>query len=132
MQNILKFMLIDDDPVSNYLTKTVIDKTNFEAKVEAFENAEDAFECLLDSNYELPNIILLDLNMPVMSGWEFIEAFSQSDYLMQAGITLIILSASNNPRDIEKAKAFSFVRDYINKPLTVPILENQFSIDQSH
>ena len=131
MQDILRFMIIDDDPVSNFLTKTVLSKTNFNASVVAFENAETALDCLLDISQELPNVILLDLNMPIMSGWEFIEAFSQSDQLMQAGITLIILSASNNQRDIERAKTYSFVRDYINKPLTVSILENQFNSNYS-
>ena len=131
MQDILRFMIVDDDPVSNFLTKTVISKTNLNAAVVAIENAETALECLLDISQELPNVILLDLNMPIMSGWEFIEAFSKSDYLMQASITLIILSASNNQRDIERAKTYGFVRDYINKPLTVPILENQFNSNYS-
>jgi CheY-like chemotaxis protein len=67
---------------------------------------------------EHPDLILLDINMPGMNGWEFLEEYERLDKRSQGKIVIIMLTTSDNIDDLERAKKWSFVSDYITKPLT--------------
>ena len=127
--NNLKLLLIDDDPISNFLTKKVVEKANINADIIIYDNAANAlslFENFIDIN-EIPDAIFLDLNMPIMNGWEFIEDFSRLDDEVIAKVSLFILSASDNHYDISTAARYSFIKKYISKPIAIKEVESLFS-----
>jgi CheY-like chemotaxis protein len=122
--------LIDDDGLVNFLNQEIIRDAYPEKKVRSFENALDALETLKKiaelPNSKLPQLILLDINMPVMDGWEFLEAFRQLPKTIIQDCKVVMHTSSIDPRDIEKAKTFSSVTDYITKPLTPHTLSQIF------
>jgi len=75
----------------------------------------------------IPEIIFLDINMPVMDGWEFLDKFTQIENKLDKTITLYVVSSSINPVDIERAKNTNAVKDYLVKPVTLEDLEAIFS-----
>lgn len=70
-----------------------------------------------------PELIFLDLNMPVMGGWKFLEIFTSEDYLEFNTIKVIILSSTIDPQDLAKAKTYSIVVDFLPKPITIGMLD---------
>lgn len=117
-----ELFLVDDDKVVNLIHSKVIRKSGAAQKVTAFDNAKAALETLKDllrtRPEELPEIILLDINMPDMDGWEFLEEFEQFQLPMQYKCKVIIVSSSVDPRDKERSKKYKTVSDFISKPLT--------------
>lgn len=112
--------IIDDDEVILYLTKLLNKDAAFCRQMASFtssENALDSLKSAIEQNLQLPSLILIDLNMPVMNGWAFLDELSK----LEAGknIPVFIFSSSINQDDINRAKTYSIVRDYIIKPLTV-------------
>jgi CheY-like chemotaxis protein len=122
-----RIMLIDDDKNDNYFHEREIRKTDSSITVIEKTTGLDALEYLElnKGNKEmLPDLIFLDINMPIIDGWEFLHAYNKLDKELQHGVVIIMLSTSGDPEDIEKAKTFSCVSDYITKPLTQQIMEN--------
>ena len=125
-----KVICIDDDPIALLLSKLVISKANFASEVVTLPNGLDGI-CYLEKeevivNYSSaaePLLILLDLNMPVMDGWEFLEQFSARLAGYYVGTKIILLSSSIDPSDIQKSKQFDMVVDFFPKPLTKEILQ---------
>lgn len=105
---------IDDDAINNMLSERMIKKHFPKIKSTSFLNATEAHELLKEKNTELPDAIFLDINMPVMNGWDFLEVFEKLDL----EIPIYMLTSSIDPRDQEKAHKFSSVKDFISKPLT--------------
>ena len=119
--------LIDDDHIFVYGAKRLMREFNFFEDLAVFSNGQDALdhiEAQTDSPDTLPSVIFLDLNMPVMNGWEFLEAFLNLPGITAHGIAIYIMSSSVDPRDLEKIQAHPYVKDYILKPLTSEDLEN--------
>lgn len=124
-----KVICVDDDPIALLLSKLVLSKANFTAQIITAVNGEEAMRYLEkpetieeNSKSEQPLLILLDLNMPVMDGWEFLEQFSTKLYTQYATTKIILLSSSIDPNDIQKSKTFSMVLDFLPKPLTNEML----------
>lgn len=125
-----KVICVDDDPIALLLSKLVLSKSDFASKVITAANGEIAIEYLEkpevieeNKNSKNPLIILLDLNMPVMDGWEFLEQFSGQLYQEHYRTAkVILLSSSIDPNDIERSKEFSMVVDFLPKPLTKEML----------
>ena len=113
----LHILLIDDDPIVNMLNRIIIEKSPLQADVTVTTEARKALEQLAAGQIN-PSLILLDLNMPVMDGWMFLEGYEQLPGESK-GTKIIILSSSINPVDIEKAKASSAVTDFFRKPLSI-------------
>ncbi|WP_108804677.1 response regulator [Aquimarina sp. Aq107] len=125
--------IIDDDSVYVNLVKRIIEAKQLCKNLLVFENGKEAlsyFEAILTNVREenIPEIIFLDLNMPVMDGWEFLEQFISIKNNFGKVITLYIVSSSINPLDITKAKNIKGVKDYLIKPVTIEDLESIFSI----
>jgi len=117
MKNIF---LIDDDPISIFLTKKIISNANPGVEVSEFGDGDAAIrhlKAIADKEMLLPDIILLDLNMPVMDGWSFLDEFRTLSLKMRKKIWLYIVSSSISPMDIERSRSFRDVRDFIIKPL---------------
>ncbi len=121
MNRIKSLTLIDDDDVFVFLTKKVIEETNLVDLIKVFENGLDAINYLKEHKEDielLPEIILLDLSMPIMNGWQFLDEFVSLNPIIGKKITIYICSSSISPDDVEKAKTINEVTDYIIKPIT--------------
>jgi response regulator RpfG family c-di-GMP phosphodiesterase len=119
-------MLVDDDQDDNFFHEREIQKTNPEIFFIEMTNGLDALE-YLESNKEnkdmLPDLIFLDINMPHIDGWEFLDKYNLLDKELQDRVVIIMLSTSGNPEDIDRAMSYSCVWDYITKPLKKGIME---------
>jgi CheY-like chemotaxis protein len=120
-------MLVDDDTNDNYYHKREIGKANQSITVIEKQTGLEALEYLVINQQNkdlLPDLILLDINMPVMDGWQFLKAYTEMVKGLKDSLIIIMLSTSGDPDDFEKAKRFSCVYDFITKPLTRDIIRN--------
>lgn len=119
MKKIKNACIIDDDPIFVFGAKIMLKKYNFCSNVEVYKNGKEALENMVPANRPIenfPDIIFLDLNMPVMDGWEFLEEFSKISKLGK--VAIFVLSSSIDSRDLQRAKTFDVVNDFIEKPLS--------------
>lgn len=117
-----KFLIIDDDPINNMICSAVVKKDFPEIPINTFEKPEEGLE-YINQEYELtetklPTILLLDINMPVISGWQFLERFKNFNASVKECITIYILSSSISDKDIEQAETNPLVKGYLQKPFT--------------
>lgn len=114
-------MLVDDNPHDNFFHKRTIKKVDSTTVVIEKSSGLEALE-YLKSNKEnedlLPVLIFLDINMPRMNGWEFLQEYEQLDKELQSKVIIVMLTSSDNDNDVARAKAWDFLSDYITKPLT--------------
>lgn len=118
--------IIDDDPIFVYGTKRVMKEVDFTEKIVVYNNGQDAIDGLtetVNNGDNIPPVVFLDLNMPIMNGWEFLEEFNKLPEEAISGVTIYIVSSSIDPRDLEKVKQFNVVNNYIVKPVTPKDLE---------
>ncbi len=111
-------MLVDDSPDDNFFHEREIKKNNFENIVLAKNSGKEALQYLKSKKEPHPDLIFLDINMPGMNGWEFLQEYNKLDKELQSRVTIIMLTTSENSDDQEKAKKYTLVSDYITKPLT--------------
>ncbi|MES2679642.1 MAG: response regulator [Bacteroidota bacterium] len=116
-------MLIDDDEDDNFFHKREITDNDLADAVIVQDSATKALEYLKTKKNPLSDLIFLDINMPRMNGWEFLTEYNKLDKELQSKAIIIMLSTSENPSDVAKAKSWDFVADYITKPLTKKLLE---------
>lgn len=112
---------IDDDPIFVFVSRKLVIEEKFCDTLKVFENGKLAIEDLIDidnSEGQLPSIIFLDLSMPVMNGWEFLDSFQAAPIVQKNKIKIIVMSSSINPLEIDLIKSYPIVEDYIVKPLT--------------
>jgi len=112
--------IIDDDPISVFGIKRSMKETDFSDDVVVYTNGQEALDGLtkmLNDGNKLPSIIFLDLNMPIMDGWEFLDDFIKIPNTNTDKVTIFIVSSSMDPRDMIKAKSYSMVNNYILKPI---------------
>jgi len=120
MRKISTFSIIDDDELFQFTIKKIIQSTGLVNRVLQFNNGKTALNYFAENqevSSVLPDIIFLDLNMPVMNGWQFLEAFLDLNYPKKA-VTIYICTSSVNPKDYEMYKKFSTVSGYLVKPLS--------------
>jgi len=123
-----QILCVDDDPITLMLCKKVIERASFSAEIITAQNGEEALHFFNELKYsknkaKKPQLIFLDLNMPVMGGWEFLDHFSTVDYKEFSSIKVVVLSSTINPEDLDKAKQYTAVIDFLSKPITYSMLE---------
>ena len=121
MTTLKTLTIVDDDDIFVFLTTKIIEQTNLVDLIKVFGNGLDAINFLKENKNNvdaLPDIILLDLNMPIMNGWQFLEEYNKLNPTIGKKITIYIYSSSISPDDITRAKTISEVSDYIIKPIT--------------
>ena len=126
MNKIESCCIIDDDPIFVYGTKRLMKEIDFCENIIVYNNGQDALDGLIemsDSGEKLPPFIFLDLNMPIMNGWEFLDEFSKIPRNNLTKTVIYIISSSVDPRDLEKVKNYKAVNNYILKPITPKDLE---------
>ncbi len=126
MKNVGMTCIIDDDQVYVFGLKKLIEFSDFCKNVMVFSNGEEALKYLspIVTNIEkLPDIIILDINMPVMDGWEFLEEFIKIKHRLAKNITIYMVSSSIQQSDIDKAHQYTEVSDYIVKPIKLDDLK---------
>lgn len=125
MKKLNSVLLIDDDKATNFINKTLIKKAAITDHIETALNGQQALDYLTNSgDYEKPsgifpspNLIFVDINMPVMDGWEFAEGFINLEENQKENCTLIMLTSSFNPDDKTKATFLPVISGFLNKPL---------------
>lgn len=127
-------LLIDDDADCNFFHEKVIRKTDCTENIYITKNGREAIDFLKreeDGKYKNPDIIFLDINMPIMNGWEFMEEYQTLNEQQKAKIVIVMLTTSLNNNDLEKAKNYKDIKGYKNKYLTQndlnEILESYFN-----
>lgn len=119
-------MLVDEDEIDNIINQKIIESNNFSEEILVFQAGQDALAYLSENagNADrLPEIIFLDINMPIMDGFQFLEEFENLEASIHGKCRIIMLSSSISPRDIDRAASNRFVIKYLNKPLNSRYLE---------
>jgi CheY-like chemotaxis protein len=124
-------LCVDDDAISLMLYKMVITKASFTNEIVTATNGEEALNYIkkLTASSSEPKkkqlqLIFLDLNMPVMGGWEFLDSFSSVEYSEYNHIKVIILSSTVDPNDLENSKKYPMVIDFLSKPISKEMLKD--------
>jgi CheY-like chemotaxis protein len=113
-----RILLVDDDPMCNYICTKFLKTLNTSIESSVALNGKQALDLLIDyKRHPLPDIILLDLNMPIMGGFEFLSAFKELRIPGQAKVQIVILSSSDDPVDIKRAGEMG-IHHYITKPIS--------------
>lgn len=124
-------MLVDDDDVSNFINEKVIEASQMARHTHVRRNGQEALDfikmhCDASPTTSCPDVILLDIKMPVMDGFEFLQEFEKARKSIKAPIRVILLTSSSNPHDVDRAQSFD-IKGYLNKPLSLEKLNEVVS-----
>ncbi len=122
MNYLENFLIIDDDKINNKLCRKIIEKTYPSSEIVDFTDPVEGFR-YLENTFSAPDtsngaILLLDISMPVLNAWDFLEQFHTLDEIVKQRVCIYILSSSVDVRDMERANANQYVEYYLIKPLT--------------
>lgn len=109
----LKIMFVDDDPINNLINKKLLIKHYPQVEISEFLSAEEALQALHSDRLNLPHLILLDINMPEIDGWAFLNQYRR----LGLSIPVFMLTSSIDQEDIKKAKEYPEINQFIVKPL---------------
>jgi len=113
-----KVFIIDDDQVYQLILKKMMVKVSADVTIETYQNGALALDALAACGDSFPDVVFLDINMPVMDGWQFLEGIAQQYPAMQATTRIYMISTSLDMRDKERALSHAEVKEYIYKPIT--------------
>lgn len=120
-------LLIDDDEATNFINKTLINQLNCAENVAVALNGKSALDYLkskVSGSYPQPDLIFLDINMPGMNGWEFLDQYYLLEESQKGKVVVVMLTASDNPDDVQRAQSLSGIKGYRTKPLTFDMLKS--------
>lgn len=125
-----RFLVVDDDPSTNFLSKMALRKLLGDVDVKDFVLPESALEYIethFDNENDEKTTIFLDINMPTLTGWDFLDKFQTFKVPIKNQFNIYILSSSIDPCDIQRAKQNPLVTDFIEKPLNKAVLTKLFN-----
>lgn len=122
--------IIDDDKIFVYGFNKLLQLRHLDAQIQAFNNGKEAIDFLTNpiNSQFLPDIIFLDINMPVMNGWEFLKEFEEIQSQLGKKISIYAITSSVDVNDIERAKNNTLIKDYILKPINDTHLKQIFNL----
>mgnify|MGYP005842108025 FL=1 len=110
--------VVDDDQIYLFVIKKMLNLAGFSGSIEVFKNGKKAFEAIsaqIENGANLPDLILLDINMPVWDGWDFLDHLLQTEH--DKKLKVYIVTSSQNPDDIHKAEEYEVIEDFLVKPI---------------
>ncbi|MEJ8803091.1 response regulator [Pontibacter sp. H249] len=132
MKKLSGVLLIDDDETTNFLNRRLLEKLEVTDNIRSFVNGKQAFDYLYNisnQNYDLtnrdyfqPELIFLDINMPVMDGFEMLDLYERLDPEFRKNIVMAVLTSSTHPQDTETSKRYA--AEYLTKPLSIEKVKN--------
>jgi CheY-like chemotaxis protein len=114
-------LLIDDNYIDNFVTRRLLESSKFAENIVVSQSPGDAIE-LLKTGAVAPDVIFLDIRMPLMDGFEFLKEYDKLD-IKKEGVKVFLLSSSFDPTDIKRSTDNKYITQFIHKPLTHKILE---------
>jgi len=115
---LLTIYIVDDNEIDVFISRKMLEKHLPDAQVSVFENGQEAYEALIKKDVsELPDLIMLDIKMPMMDGFSFLEECAASPNPLIKDLNVIMLSSSIDPIDIKRSLSFDNVKKFANKPL---------------
>ena len=128
----ISILLVDDDEINNFISIKLIKKALLSTEIVACLNGKFAIEQLLEmqkkGTEKLPDYILLDINMPIMNGWEFLDEYIRLNIDPVGKTKIFNISSSVFSNDINKARSYPLVKSFISKPLSVDKIKEMFEI----
>ena len=129
----LSVLLVDDDEINNFISIKLIKKALLNTDIMACLNGKFAIDQLYEIQKKdpskLPDYILLDINMPIMNGWEFLDEYKRLNIDPRGKTKIYIISSSVFSNDINKARSYPLVKDFISKPLNVDKIVELFRVE---
>lgn len=124
-------LLVDDDEPTNYLNRIILEQSDCTTNIQVVHSGQDALNYLTNKgpfakngkDYPRPDLIFLDINMPAMDGWEFLDKYRQLPDEQKGRIIMVMLTTSLNPDDEQKAREIPEISGFKHKPLTKEVLE---------
>lgn len=127
---LVRILLVDDDEINNFISIKLIKKVLLNTEISACLNGRFAIDELIEINRKdpasLPDYILLDINMPIMNGWEFLDEYEKLNIDVAGKTKIYIISSSVFSNDISKAKTYRSVKDFVSKPLNIEKINELF------
>lgn len=121
-----RVILIDDDPTHHHLAKALMQHYEFFDDYKCYTDPRTALIDLMDAYYSsaaLPDLILLDLNMPGVNGWEFLDMFDNLRAMVSKDIPVFIVTSSIDPNDMQRSKEYTAVKGFYSKPISPAIFK---------
>jgi len=115
-------LLIDDNYIDNFVTRRILESSNFADQIFVQQSATDAIEAIRDGLIK-PDVIFLDLRMPLMNGFEFLQEYDKLTDHDKTSTKIFMLSSSLDPVDVKRSGQNKYITQFIHKPLTQKILE---------
>jgi CheY-like chemotaxis protein len=143
MRKLSGILLIDDDDTTNFLNQRLLERMQVTENIRTFVNGKQAFDYLYnvsnknyevsDRNYFQPELIFLDINMPVMDGFEMLDLYERLNHSFRKNIVLAVLTTSSHPQDTASARKYQ--AEYLTKPLTADkvnqLIEKHFNPEEN-
>jgi CheY-like chemotaxis protein len=129
---VTNILIVDDDKVNNYIAETLIKKASKNVNITVCMNGQDAIEKLLtikQNSGTLPEFIFLDLNMPAMDGWHFLDEYNRLKLGQTGHSEIIIISSSIFRHDIERALGHTEVKEFVSKPMNLELIRRILKVD---
>jgi CheY-like chemotaxis protein len=122
MSNYKTCLLIDDNYIDNFVTRRILESGNFAEQVIVSQSAIDAINSLRSGTVK-PDVIFLDIRMPVMGGFEFLQEYDKLEIEGKQAIKIFMLSSSLDPTDLKKSINNKYITQFVHKPLTQKTLD---------